>query len=79
MLGSVCVCVGGGYFMMLSHHREGFISTEKRMREVYWAGYKTIHEFESTEAVILGTVLSIGPKSTSETLSHRACAVISGE
>lgn len=49
------------------------------MREVYWAGYKTIHEFESTEAVILGTVLSIGPKSTSETLSHRACAVISGE
>ena len=22
--------------------------------EVYWAGYKTIHEFESTEAIILG-------------------------
>ena len=56
-----------------------FLSTENRMREFYWAGYKTIHEFESTEAIILGTVLSTGPKSTSETLSHRACAVISGE
>ena len=47
--------------------------------EVYWAGYKTIHEFESTEAIILGTILSTGPKSTGEHLSHRACAIISGE
>ena len=76
MLGSVCVW---GDFLMLSHHREGFISTEKRMLEVYWAGYETIHEFESTEAIIFKTVLSTGPKSTSEYLTHRACAIISGE
>ena len=57
-----------------------FISTEKRrLEEVYWAGYKTVHEFEGTEAIILGTILSTGSKSTSEHLTHRACAIISDE
>ena len=49
------------------------------LEEVYWAGYEAIHEFESTEAIIFETILSTGPKSTSEYLTHRACAIISGE